>query len=82
MRNAIIAVMISSCSLFAGSAVFADDRGPAIEVPLPIPQVDHDHDRDSYRDDRDMDHRSGCETKTVHKENDQGDSKTVQTQHC
>ncbi len=79
MRSAIISVIFLGSSLFASSAAFADDR---IEVPLPIPHVSHDHDGDHDRD-RDVDHRSsGCETKTVHKENDQGDSKTAESHHC
>jgi hypothetical protein len=79
MRIAIISVMILSGGLFASSALHADDRGPTLEIPLPIPHVSDDR----VHDDRDMDRRSpGCETTTVYRENDQGESKTVETRHC
>ena len=79
MRSIILPFVALSGSLFASYAVLADDR---IEVPLPIPHVSHDHDGD--RDvDRNVEHRSpGCETKTVHRENDQGESKTVESHRC
>jgi hypothetical protein len=79
MRRAIISVIILSSSIFASSAVRADDRGPTLEIPLPIPHVSRDRDHD----DRDIDRRPpGCETTTVRKENDQGESKTVESRHC
>jgi hypothetical protein len=79
MRSAIVAIMILSSIFFVGSVARADDRGPVLEIPLPIPHVSNDRDHD----DRDIDHRPpGCETTTVHKGNDQGDSKTVEARRC
>lgn len=77
MRKAIIALMIVTGGLFASSAVLADSvevehSGP--EIPLPIPQEHHDVV---------VEHRSSdCQTTTVHKENDEGDSKTVRKTDC
>ena len=47
-----------------------DNDGPGIAVKIPTPGVEV-RDRDS-----------GCTSKTVHKENDEGDSKTVHTTNC
>jgi hypothetical protein len=78
MRSLILASMLLGSSLLSSSSVLADDR---VVVPLPVPQVvPGDSDRRDM--DRDSDYRARCETKTVHRENDMGDSKTVQSQHC
>lgn len=77
MRKGILCLMLLSGALFAGSAAFADevvvhdDAGVAVPVPPPDHKVV-------------VEHHSGvdCDTKTVHKENDAGDTKTVQKSHC
>ena len=78
MRSLVLSFMLLGSSLFTSSAVLADD----VAVPLPIPHVTHDDDRHEADRDCDMDYRAHCETKTVHRENDQGDSKTVDSQRC
>jgi hypothetical protein len=82
MRNAIISIMILSGGLFAGSAVLADeviihrDQPTGVVVP-PVP-VPPPNERDTV-----IEHRSpDCETTTIHKENDRGDSKTVEKKTC
>jgi hypothetical protein len=81
MRNTVLSLMIASGTLFAGSAAFADDtvirrdEPPGIVVPLPIPQPDR---RDTVIERRSPD----CQTTTVHRENDRGDSKTVEKRTC
>jgi hypothetical protein len=80
MRSLILASMLLGSSLLSSSAVLADDR---VVVPLPVPQVvPGDSDRRDTDRDLDRDYRARCETKTVHRENDMGDSKTVQSEHC
>jgi hypothetical protein len=80
MRSLILAFMLFGGSFFTGSTAFADDR---VVVPLPVPQVvPGDSDRRDMNRDRDSDYRARCETNTVHRENDMGDSKTVQSEHC
>lgn len=78
MRKGILCLMLLSGALFAGSAAFADevvvhhdDAGVAVPVPPPDHKVV-------------VEHHSGvdCDTKTVHKENDAGDTKTVKKSHC
>ncbi len=73
--------------LFAAAAVFAallapafadetivkehhDNDAPGIAVKVPVPGVEV-RDRDA-----------GCSSTTVHKENDEGDSKTVHKTNC
>jgi hypothetical protein len=77
MRSFVLSLMLLGGSLFASSTVFADE----VVVPLPIPHATQD---DGYRHDgdRDRDYRARCETRTVHRENDAGDSKTVQSERC
>ena len=60
------------------SYAFADE---VVIHPGVVPGVavhDHDHDGDRVRDHD----RSGCASTTVHKENDEGDSKTVKKTDC
>jgi hypothetical protein len=80
MRSLILASILLGSSFLSSSAVLADDR---VVVPLPVPQVvPGDSDRRDMDRDRDSDYRARCETRTVHRENDMGDSKTVQSEHC
>jgi hypothetical protein len=81
MRNAMISLMILGGAVFTGSAAFADevdihhDAPPGVVIPLPIPQPDRHDTVDERRS-------HGCQTTTVHKENDRGESKTVERQNC
>jgi hypothetical protein len=81
MRNAILSLMILVGTLFGSSTAFADevvihhDAPPGVVIPLPIPQPDR---RDTLVERRSPD----CETTTIHKENDKGDSKTVERTNC
>ena len=82
MRKLLICYYVLSCTLIAGTAARADetvihhdDHPPGVVVPLPIPQPEH---RDTVIEHR----RDECRTKTVHRENDVGDSKTVTKREC
>lgn len=65
------------CSVGLGAA-YADDvvvhPGPAV--------VDGAHDGDSKTVVHEHDSATGCESKTVHKEDGEGDSKTVKKSDC
>jgi hypothetical protein len=81
MRKAVIYLMILDCGLFGSSAVLAEDveihrdTAPGVVIPFPVPAP---AERDTV-----IEHRgSDCETTTVHKENDRGDSKTVEKRRC
>jgi len=81
MLKAMMAVTVLGGALLAGPAVLADetvihrdDPQPSIVVPLPIPQPTQ---RETV-----IEHRRDCESKTVHKENDAGDSETVRKERC
>jgi hypothetical protein len=77
MPKAALYLMVLSGVLFASSAALADEvvihhDGPdAVAVPPPDHHVVVEHDSSE-----------GCQTKTVHKENDEGDSKTVSKTNC
>jgi hypothetical protein len=81
MRKSLF-MLIGLSSAFLSSNVLADetiihrdDSPPGIVVPLPIPQPEH---RETTVERRDH----GCDSKTVHRENDIGDSETVRKEHC
>lgn len=75
MRNVLVSLMIAGSALFIGSTAFADEV--VIEHPGAVPppsehkEVTVEHHSDS-----------DCKTTTVHKENDEGDSKTVHKTDC
>lgn len=77
MRNAILALMILSGGAFASSAVLADavilDHPGDVE---PVPPPSHHEIVVEHR------HGSDCQSTTIHKENDMGDSKTVRKTDC
>ncbi|MGA3303417.1 MAG: hypothetical protein ABSC72_09030 [Methylovirgula sp.] len=77
MRNAMIAMMILSGGMFAGSAVLADEvviDHPAGVLPVPVPEH-HDVVVEHHRG-------TDCQSTTVHKEDEMGDSKTVHKEEC
>jgi hypothetical protein len=73
--------MVLSGGLFFCPQVFADEviihRDSPTEVVPPVP-VPPPNEHDTVIERRTPD----CETTTVHKENDLGDSKTVEKRHC
>ncbi len=75
MRNVFISMMIAAGALFIGSAAFADEV--VIDHPAAVPPPPEHHEVT-------VEHHSGsdCKTTTVHKENDEGDSKTVHKTDC
>jgi hypothetical protein len=81
MRKAILSALVVSGSLLTIGFARADDMdrhrdhppGVDVQIPVPVPTPDHEHDR--------MD-GGGCESRTVTKENDEGDTKTVHKEHC
>jgi hypothetical protein len=84
MRSAIISALLLSGVAFASSTARADDvtiqreeRPNGVVIPLPIPQPDN---RDTVVERRS--HDRDCDTKTVHRENDMGDSKTTTRTRC
>jgi len=68
-------VLASSLALFAGQALADDVR---IGVPLPGIEVEH-HDRDHRELRRDD---GGCSTKTVTRQNDEGDTVSKTRTDC
>jgi hypothetical protein len=76
MRKVLISLMIAGGALFIGPAAFADEV--VIEHPGAVPPPPSEHHEVT------VEHHSGsdCQTTTVHKENDQGDSKTVHKTDC
>jgi hypothetical protein len=81
MQKILFALIGLGSAFFLSSNAFADetvihhdDRPPGIVVPLPIPQPD--------RGDTTVERRQHCESKTVHRENDIGDSETVRKERC
>lgn len=76
MRNVLISLMITGGALFIGSAAFADEV--VIEHPGAVPPPPSEHHEVTVEHHGDSD----CKTTTVHKENDQGDSKTVRKTDC
>jgi hypothetical protein len=73
MRKVLISLMVASGALFIGSSAFADET---VVVPGGPPPAEHHEVTVEHHNDGD------CHTKTVHKENDEGDSKTVQKTDC
>jgi len=80
MRNGILCLMVLSGALFAGSAALADtvvihrdDAG--VVVPAAPPNTEHKVVVEHHSSD-------GCDSKTVHKDNGMGDSKTVTKTNC
>lgn len=71
-------VLIASAMLWAGTAL-ADEviihRDAPVEVVTPPPSSTTTTVEKHVTPD-------GCESKTVHKENDEGDSKTVHSENC
>jgi hypothetical protein len=74
MRNVLISLMFAGGALFIGSAAFADEV--VIDHPGAVPPPEHHEVVVEHHG------ASDCRTKTVHKENDQGDSKTVRKTDC
>jgi hypothetical protein len=82
MRMALMSLMIVGGIVLVSSTPYADELtprrdGPGVEVttPVPVPVPDD-------RKDVGVDRSSGCETRTVTHENDQGDRETVKQEHC
>jgi hypothetical protein len=74
MRNVLVSLMIAGAALFMGATAFADET-VVVPGPVPPPAEHHEVTIEHHGD-------GDCHTKTVHKENDQGDSKTVQKTDC
>jgi hypothetical protein len=72
MRKVIISALIAGGALFIGSAAFADET---VVVPG-APPAEHKEVTVEHHNDGD------CHSKTVHKENDEGESKTVHKTDC
>jgi hypothetical protein len=83
MHSAIITALLLSGIAFTSTAARADEviqreeRPNGVVIPLPIPQPDR---RDTIVERRS--HDRDCDTKTVRRENDMGDSKTTTRTRC
>ena len=67
---------VASAVLFAGSA-YADEVVIHRDAPAAVVVPSESHTTVEHRSSSD-----GCESKTVHKENDMGDSKTMTKTNC